>query len=153
MSEKKVQWRVFQKCLILFLFSALYSLGGLEGFGKELRRFVAPMVLCGGIYWFSRDWKIFVQLPFLFGSLSLGYGANSLWLKILKRLSYGAANGLTFNIRNLWNKKWVWSGFHIVVVIFSYVILGVFNPLPSARAEEFVLALILGLVIFQTEDK
>lgn len=152
MSEKKTQWLVFQKCCILFLFAALYSFGGLEGFPKELRRFAAPTILCAGMFWYSRDWKIFIGLPFMFGSLSLGYGANALWLKILKRLSYGSANGLSFNIRNLWNKKWIWSAFHIGVVTASYVVLGVWNCLPSARAEEFVLALILGLGIFQTKD-
>jgi len=152
MSEKQTQWKVFQKCLILFAFTALYSLGGLEGFGKELRRFAAPTVLCGGMYWYSRDWKIILQLPFMFGSLSLGYGADLTFAKIIRRLLFGAANGLSFNISNLWNKRFLWSAFHIGVVIASYIVLGVWNPLPSARAEEFVLALILGLTIFQTKD-
>jgi len=107
--EKKIQWRVFQKYLILFLFASCYSLGGLAGFGKELRRFVAPFILCGGIYYYTRDWKVLCQLPVMFLSLSIGYGADTLFVKILKRLSYGAANGLSFNIRNLWNKKFLWS--------------------------------------------
>lgn len=153
MSEKNTQWKVCQKGLILIIFATLYSLGGLSGFGKELRRFVAPFVLCGGMFFYTKDWRVLVQYPFMCLSLSIGYGADATWIKILKRLSYGSANGLTFNIKNLWDKKWLWSIFHVVTVVFSYIMLGVWNMLPSARAEEFVLALILGLVIFQTKEE
>lgn len=143
--------RVFLKSCMVILCAALYALGGLTGYPLWLRRFLMPSVLTLSMYYWSRDPKVFLNLPFMFGSLSLGYGADFTWLKILRRLSFGAANGLSFNIRNLLNKNWLWSGFHACLVIGGCVVLGVFNPLPNARTEEFVIGLLMATTLFNTK--
>lgn len=147
MSERKYQWKVFIQCFVVIIFALLFSLGGLEGYEKWLRRFLAPTILIGGMYWSSRDLREILQLPFTFASLSLGYGADTLWSKILRRFIYGAANGVSFNLTGLWTKKFLWSGFHFVLTTGTCIILGVWNPL-HARAEEFFIGLIIGSTIF-----
>ena len=151
MNEKSLQWRVFVKSLVVLIFAALYAMGGMDDFPKWVRRFFAPTILISGCVYFSRDLKAVIQLPFMFVSLSLGYGADTLWSKILRRLLFGSAIGLSFNIRNLWKKKWLWSGFHCGLCTVTAIVLGVWNPMPNARTEEFLIALIFGLVIFSYE--
>jgi len=146
MNEKQIFKRVLVLSLALIIFSALYCLGGMDGHEKWLRRFLAPSILVGAMFWSSRDPRVLLQLPFMFASLSLGYGADLVWSKILKRFMFGAANGLSFNIHNLWQKKYLWSGFHFVLVVGAYIVLGVWNPL-HARIEEFMLALLTGSTV------
>lgn len=142
--DKKKQFSVFLRFLFVFAFSALYAWGGMEF--KWLRRYLAPTVLCGGIYWFSKDWKAFLSLPLLFGSLSLGYGADETWLKIIKRAVYGFANGTASSVRWFFNKQFLLAGFQCVLLISAYVCFGVWNPLGDARAEEFLLGCLIALI-------
>ena len=115
---------------------------------KFLRRFIAPAICCGAMFGFSRDWKVFIQMPFMFGSLSMGYGAESVSGKILRRLAFGSANGISSSIYNGIKMRWKIVVWQFVAVSAACVFFGVLNPfnymLAGARTEE----LFIGLVIF-----
>lgn len=144
MTEKNQQIRVIIKLLICVAFGILYAWGGMEH--KWLRRFVAPAVLCLSMFAFSRNWRTLPQMLLMFGSLSLGYGATTLWLKILRRGLFGLANGITSSGYNFWRKKWLLAGTQIGLLIALYIIMGVWNPIGSARAEESFLGIMIALI-------
>ena len=148
---EKTSLRIFSKSCIVIICAGLYALGGLTGYPLWLRRYLMPTILTLSMFYWSRDPKVFLNLPFMFGSLSLGYGADFTWLKILRRFSFGAANGLSFNIRNLINRNWLWSGFHACLVIGGCVALGVWNFTPNARTEEFIIGLLMAITLFNTK--
>ena len=142
--EKKTMLKVFLKIIVVLIFAGLYCWGGVEN--KWLRRFVAPAILCLSAFAFSRDWRYLVQMPLMFITLSLGYGADSVWAKILKRAIYGITNGATSSTAKLFKKEWLIAGFQIVLIPAAFIAFGVFNPLPSARAEEALLGALIALV-------
>src|SRR3989338_2956063 len=123
--EYRLQLKVFVKLLWVCGFSLLYALGGIEY--KWLRRFAAPVVLTSGMFILSRDWRVFLQAPFLMLTLSLGYGAENLWLKIGKRFIYGLANGSTA-ITHLFNKNFhkrdFWVLFRLNLILCTIVCVG-----------------------------
>ena len=143
-SERKQQFIALGKILVAVVFAFLYSWGGMEH--KELRRFIAPIILTLSMFGFTRNWKVFIQLPFMFASLSIGYGGVELIQKIIKRALYGLANGITSSGYNLIKKKWLLAGFQTVLLITSYIVLGVYNPLPNARVEEMVLGFLVAFI-------
>jgi len=142
--EKKTQIKVILKLLVVVVFASLYGWGGMEM--KWLRRFVAPAILCLSAFSFSRNWRYLVQMPVMMITLSLGYGADSVIGKIFKRLMFGALNGSSSSTVNIWQKKWLPAGFQIVLVSAAYIVFGVWNPLPSARAEETLLGALIALI-------
>ena len=98
------------------------------------------------MFYFSRDWKTLIQLPFTFFSLALGYGALSEIIKILKRALFGLANGITTSIYNIINKKWLLVGVQLGLLVGLFIAIGVYNPFPTARTEELFLGLIIPLI-------
>lgn len=147
-NERSIVWKILAKFSFVIIFAFLYCIAGSGDFGgmKWLRRFLAPAVLCGGMFLFSRDWRSLVQLPFMFASMSLGYGGDSILIKVLKRGVFGLANGITTSGRNILHKKWLLVGFQTILIISSYICFGVWNPFPSARAEEFILGVFLAAI-------
>ena len=123
--------------------------GGVEH--KWLRRFIAPIWLSFSMFYFSRNWKCFLQASLQMITLSLGYGGTDLvWLKILKRGFYGLTNSLIAVVNQ--NKKLFY--FHIPLCLFICVYFGVFNPFYNARAEELAIGFIFGfLPIYMNRDK
>ena len=90
------------------------------------------------------------QYPLMAGSLCLGYGSDTLWMKLLKRGLYGVLNGISSAFTNIitasFNDKKAWfiAIFQIVLVLAAVVVFGVWNPFYSARIEETV----IGFFIF-----
>lgn len=155
-SEYKIQLKSLYKLLWVVVFAFLYALGGIQF--KWIRRFIAPVWLGGGMYLFSRDWRTLIQVPFMMVSLSLGYGADTLWEKVGRRLLFGFANGFT-NITHLFDKgfekKRFWTLFGLAILINPIIIavLGSVNPL-IARAEELIIGFLIGVwAIFIIKDK
>lgn len=150
MSEKKQVMHWCIKMGICFTFALLYSLGGSGDFGgiKALRRYVAPAVLFGGMFYYSGfSWKALVGLPLSFASLSLGYGGTDFeYLKIIKRGLYGLANGITTGLNDLLNKRFAFCAIHIALLICFYINFGVYNPLPDARIEEGCLGFLMAFM-------
>jgi hypothetical protein len=142
--EKKTQIKVILKLLVVVIFASLYGWGGMEM--KWLRRFVAPAILCLSAFGLSRNWRYLVQMPAMMITLSLGYGADSVIGKIFKRFMFGTLNGSSSSTVNIWQKKWLLVGFQIVLISAAYIVLGVWNPLPSARAEETLLGALIALI-------
>lgn len=152
MSENKAFKNALIKLGIACICATLYCWGG-YGF-LPARRFIMPAVLCGGMFYFSRDWRSLIPLPFLFGSLSLGYGKELVWLKIIKRGIFGLANGITSSGYNILRNNWLLVGTQIVLLVGLYVVIGVYNPFPSARIEELFLGLMITLIpLFSCPEK
>ena len=153
--EKKLQLRMFLKLLCVCVFALLYAWGGMEM--KWLRRYLAPVWLTLSMFYFSRNWKVFLQAPLMFGSLSLGYGADTTWIKIIKRGIYALANGTT-SLVHIWTaesvkKFWILFCLNMGIGLAISIVLGVLNPLP-ARAEELLFGVFFGLlVIYMPKDK
>ena len=151
MSEKKAFRNSLIKLGIVCLCAILYAIGGM-GF-LAARRFIAPTICVGAMFYFSRSWKSLIQLPFMMFSNAIGYGADFLWEKILKRALFGLTNGVTSSGYNILNKKWLLVGFQVVLLIGAYITFGVWNPFPSARIEELFLGLLLYAVpIFSVNE-
>lgn len=142
--EKKTQIKVILKLLVVVVFASLYGWGGMEM--KWLRRFVAPGILCLSAFGFSHDWRYLVQMPAMMITLSLGYGADSVIGKIFKRCLFGTLNGISSSTVTIWQRRWFLVGFQIALITAAYIVFGVWNPLPSARAEETLLGALIALV-------
>lgn len=152
MSEAKPLRNALIKLGICVVFATLYCLGGM--YFKALRRFVAPMVLVGGMFYFSRDWRSLVQLPFMMFSLAIGYGGDTLIEKIMKRMLFGFTNGVSSSGYNIWQKKWLLVITQIILLVGLYVVMGVWNPLADARTEELFLGLVIPLIpLFSVRQK
>lgn len=147
--EKKKQNIIGVKLILIIVCAFLYAWGGIEH--KWLRRFVAPAILCFSMFGFTRDWRTLIQMPFMFASLSMGYGATQFIWKIVRRSLFGLANGVSSSgyniIKGAWDKKkkvFLLVGFQVLLLVSAYIVFGVFNPFQSARAEETI----LGLLVF-----
>lgn len=140
------------RLFIVCVFAVLYSMGGTD-FGKYWRRFVAPTILAGGLFWKTRSWKGFAQGALMMFSLSIGYGADiELW-KIVKRGVYGLANGVTSSFSNFFDRKWLMICFQTVLLIAAYIAFGVYNPFPSSRIEELVLGFLIAFLPMMSAQK
>jgi len=154
MNEKKAFRDVLIKAGIVLLFATLYSLGGAEfGPGKWLRRYVATSLLAGGLFWYSKDWRSIVGLPLLILGTSLGYGADNTFLKVIKRTYCGVILALGATSGDWLNKRFIIAGLFISFIVAGMVVLGVWNGLPDARTEEFVIGLLIALPIFSTRKR
>jgi len=133
---------------VCFLFAFCYSAGGSEDFGglKILRRFLGPLILSAGMGYFSRDWRSLPMILLMPFSLSLGYGGDLEWLKILKRGVYGLANGVSSGCYDLLNKRWLLAGFQTLLLIAAYISFGVYNPFDNARIEEGTLGFLVAFI-------
>ncbi len=144
MTEKKLQIKVIIALFIVFIFSSLYAWGGMEH--KYLRRFVAPIIYFTSISILYKDKTYFWRLPIACLMLSMGYGADVLAQKIIRRFVFAILNSIVFlPSPRLEDRKWIISsGFHIIFVVCLHMIFGILSLLP-ARAEEALLG--AGLVL------
>lgn len=135
------------KLLIAGIFAVLYSLGGMEH--KWLRRFLAPFILCGGTFYFSKDWRSLISFPVMCLSLSLGYGADETITKIIKRGVFGLANGISTSLLNIIRKKYAWALFQVILLVSAYIIFGVWG-LVDARTEELFLGFLVAFLFIMS---
>ena len=149
MNEKKIQIKEIIKLIPVILFAICYAWGGIKH--KWIRRFIGPMIFAICSYIINKDKKVFYQTPLLIVVLCIGYGANQLFLKILKRFTVGFLAGLT----SIVYKRWKLFVANIVLCIFASIYLGVINPFNSARAEELIIGLfyVLLSVYMQKNNK
>jgi len=151
-SEKKLQWQALGRLGVVCLFALLYAWGGMEH--KEIRRFIAPTLLVVAMFYYSGwDWRVFLQLPFMFASLSLGYGGDVFWIKIFRRGLFGLANGISSSGFNIVYKRWGLVIFTVLLITGTSVFLGVWNPMPSARIEELCIGFIIGFMALMSVKK
>lgn len=134
-NDKRLQVRLSVAVLTCAVCAVLYSWGGVEM--KWLRRFVMPVVFFASAFGLTRSWRVFISLPFSMLGISLGYGAETVWMKAVKRSYCGVITGLAFS-------QCLIYGFLIMVLS---IVLGIFNPFP-ARVEEMILGLVYSSAIF-----
>lgn len=143
-SEQKTQLLVIYRLILAVIFGILYAYGGMSG--TWIRRFLAPSVLCVGLCIPSFDWRILVQAPLMMLTLCLGYGGDDLWVKILRRGIFGLANGASSSAYNILRGVVLLVGIQVIMLTVLYIIVGVWNPFPSARAEETFLGTMIALL-------
>jgi len=128
-TDKRLQQRLSIAVIAIAVCASLYSYGGVDM--KWLRRFVMPFIFFASAFYLTRDWRTLITAPLAVLGLCLGYGADVLWLKILKRgycgLLIGA--GLSQSIS------------YAAFAMATSIVLGVYNPFP-ARVEEMILGLV-----------
>ena len=139
MDENTLQWIQIVKILAIGVFAGLYGFGGVSG--KWKRRIIAPITFIIGIAGFSL-WtgsfklSLLYSLWLLFVTLTIGYGASGTKEKIIKRSRAGLANAVA-SLSIFWaTGSWTLFTLHILVVIATSVVSGVWNQTSSARAEE-----------------
>ena len=147
--ETTLQWAQGVKLLILVVFAYLYALGGMHD--KWRRRFLAPFIYIAGLmgvaYWCNTfSWFYAISFPLMALALSRGYGASTTSEKIKRRALYGLGVGLACLPIAIVNQAWLLLGFHVALCVATLVILGVWNPTKSARAEETTIGLIIGIL-------
>lgn len=158
-TEQKQQIENVFRWLLIGVFAYLYSQGGMEGGGGLwIRRYLAPAVLATGCFLLSWEWRYFVFMPVQMMTLSIGYGGDELWWKIFRRGLWGMLNGASFGGCLIWlsiKNANLWAAFvtHMGFVMIACVSLGVWNPLISARAEEFTIGTALGIITVMSARK
>ena len=141
MSELGLQIISIVKVLWIVPAVSLYAFGGMSG--KWKRRYLCPLWMMLGIVIFSQpnfSWWFLLYFPLLVGSLSLGYGAETLTEKFRKRLVYGLAVGFTTLPIAIVTHQWWLFGLHTALCVTFSLLLGLNNP-TSARTEETLMSL------------
>ena len=140
-SDKRLQLRLSIAVICCAVCAVLYSWGGVEA--KWLRRFVMPAVFFATAFGLTRNWRVLITAPLAVLGLCLGYGADVVWLKAVKRAYCGVlvGAGLSQSIA------------YSVFAMSASVVLGVFNPFP-ARYEEMLLGLVYSgsLILYVKES-
>ncbi len=151
-NEQKQQFENIARILLIGIFAYLYAQGGMEGGGGLwLRRYLAPAILGRGCYLLSFNWRYLVAMPLQMATLTVGYGGSDLWVKVFKRGLWGLLNGASFSFPIVWmalNNNHYWAAVisEMIFVLTAAISLGVWNPLASARAEEFCIGVVLSLI-------
>jgi len=148
MSEYDIIWLASGSGIGLVIASTLYSIGGRAK--KIIRRLGGALVLAltvNIISGFKGIWtgQLLLILPLLFAGFSMGYGADFVPMKILRRTLYMlgvCASGAIFIWSFGGNAWWVFIP-HIGIGAWS-IYLGVRNPIDAA-AEEFFISMLLNL--------
>lgn len=144
MNEKNQFRDVLIKLALVCICAILYSLGGAEfGPGKWVRRIAMPLFMGGSMFWFSRDWKSLLTIPALCIGTSLGYGADAVFLKIIKRTYCGFILGAGSAIEDWTNKRFLVAALQTIIVSSAMICLGVWNIMPDARTEELVIGFLI----------
>lgn len=149
MDEVTLQWIAILKVLLVTIFAGLYGFGGISN--KWLRRYVAPVVWGAGITGLTLWTDTFngwywLCVPLLFGALSLGYGADTTWEKIVKRTIAGAAAACSFIPLFVVTGAYTLLFLHILVCVATSVVAGVWNQTSSARTEETLIGAMYVLI-------
>ena len=153
MDEYLILYTAAGSMLGLTLSTFLYALGGREG--KWKRRFIASLILAITVNvasWIMGRFSfwLFLAFPVLIAAFSMGYGADTLIMKVIRRAIYAlgvCATGLIFCLVFGGNAWWVLP-VHVGVGLFS-IYLGVRNPIYAAAEEVFVCALLnIGLCMY-----
>lgn len=153
MNEYTIGYTAVGSLIGLALGCLFYMLGGRDG--KWKRRFIGSavisttVVVCA-IIMDKFNWWLPLTYPCLAIGFSLGYGADILWQKIVKRTIFALAvmtAGLVCAF-SMGGNAWLVLPFQVGVGLWS-VYLGVKNPVQAAAEEVFVCAsLNLGLMAF-----
>lgn len=147
MSEYTVIWIISGQAILIVLACFLYARGGRQG--KWQRRFVGSLIastalwlgllLMGKFIWLS-----LLVYPLLITAYSMGYGAEEILKKVIRRSIIVLCTLLTGLLMCLiiGGKSWLILPLQAVISAGS-VWLGVKNPMNYAPVEEFFICLLL----------
>lgn len=150
MSEYTTVYQYFGSLFGMLLATLAYMLGGRNN--KAIRRVGGAFVLAATVNVASllrgcwSPWQLLV-FPMLFGGFSLGYGADTLHMKFIRRLLYALAictSGLVFCLTIGGNAWWLFIP-HVGIGIWS-IYMGIKSVL-EAPAEEGFICVILNLAL------
>lgn len=150
-NEQHLQVLSLIKVLWAGAFAYLYGRGGV--YNKTWRRWIGTAWLTLGVVGVSiqlgefNPWYL-LYYPLLSGALTLPYGADKTYEKVVKRFLFGLAAGVAFLPIVIVNQRWLAFTYYLIIVIFSSVFLGVKNPCRSARDEETLIGAVIGLSLF-----
>ncbi len=148
MSEGVLQLIAFLKLIVVAFIALLYGLGGMKG--KWKRRYVASFIIVAAICLFSL-WEgtfslwYLLSYPLYIGAFSIGYGAQSVGDKLIKRSRYAAAIAIASLPIAIVNAAWLMWGVHLGVCLLVIVPFGVWNP-TYARNEETIFGAVSALL-------
>lgn len=154
MSENTLQAIASLKIAWVGCFSLCYGLGGTEGWGKWIRRYLGAVWMGLGVWTFSywQDTLNYLQLSYpllLCASLHLGYGGtDNVWIKVRKRAIYGVCLAVSALPLVFISGSWILFAVHCVLCVSSSVILGVLNPIEARSEETLIATLSTVLVLF-----
>lgn len=128
------------KILLALIIGGLYAVGGRTC--KWIRRFVAPFILCSGIYALSFSYdniSLCVSLCITYGLLALGYcqgyGGDTSGEKFLRRLKCGLMiTGASLPLA-IFTGSWLLFGMQMAIGTLTMIVLGIFNPIEAAEEE------------------
>jgi len=149
MDEITLQWIQISKVLAIAVYVGLYGFGGMRG--KWKRRILGALwmtlAICGYAL-LSHTFSYWYLLSFLlyFGASSLGYGSETLREALSRRTLQGLAFSCVALPIVILTGNWLGFALHSIFCLSSCIILGGFNILPSARAEESLIALSVSAV-------
>lgn len=156
--EQKQLLGFLGRCAVLVGFCALYAMAGSEDFwGGQLwiRRWLATFLLCvWGAIITRGDWRSWAFFPLMAGALTMPYGADALWIKVLLRSVDGLLYGLAFNAYNFFSYRINTGVFGVFLSMAASILFGAFNPWPNAIYEQGLIALCVSLTyIFSVRRK
>jgi hypothetical protein len=138
-----------------FIANIFYMWGGTEGFGKWWRRFIGASVLATAanllaILTGAWLWQYLLFYPCLMIGFSLGYGGDTLTIRLLRRTVY-ALGVLSTCLIGAWGAGFLVASLIVVALAgltgATSIALGVLNPFKSARVEEFMVSQVLTLYV------
>jgi len=153
MNEYTIGYLAFGNLIGLSIASLFYMLGGRAG--KWRRRFVGSFILattvCGTAFLMGKFSPLQLLIyPCLIFGFSLGYGADSLGGKLIRRTLYAlgvCSAGLIFCL-TLGASAWFIFIPHIGIGLWS-IYLGIKNPIHAAAEELFICAILnIGLCMY-----
>ena len=96
---------------------------------------MAPLIIgiSMGVYSFiggSLNWWIIGYPIFLSAALTLGYGADTFWVKLRKRVVFGFLVGVPALFLAVPSGQWLLFGVHTALLTVVSALLGTLNPIP-----------------------
>ena len=153
MQENLLQIVSSLKLVTVVIFATLYGFGGISG--KWKRRVLGSLLYTISVLGFSLwlgsfSFLYLLIFPVLFGALSIGYGADKLSEKLIKRSRYGLICAIASLPIFIIQGSWSLLILHILIVVTTSVVAGVWNQTSSARAEETLIGASIVLVPLMT---
>jgi len=151
MNEWDLQLISSLKIVAIAIYSYLYGIGGIQN--KANRRVFGSLFLMLAVVGFSLWQDVFsyfylAYAVFLWGSTSIGYGADELKDKLIKRSRYGLLCGLSAIPMAIIGGNWHLFGLYIFTCVLISTVLGAFNITSSARSEETLIGATIATSLF-----
>jgi len=148
MSELTLQLTASLRIMCVAIWGLMYGLGGMSH--KPMRRYYGTALLVGSYCLFSGlegtfSWWYLLCYPLLIAATSIGYGADSVAMKIWKRFYCGAAYSFAALPIAFVTGNWTMFALHTALCLSVSIVLGVINPV-TARKEETLIGTTIGLI-------